>query len=407
MNQSNGHPMRAKLNRIFRPLWLPGWDTAIITGGRASGKSHAVSQFLEHLSFEAGHIILFSRYTMISAHISVIPEFVDKIELNGHEAYFNVTKTEIINTQSGSRIIFRGMHTSSGNQTAKLKSIKGLSTFILDEAEEADVESDFDIIDYSIRTKNAKNRVILVLNPTIKESWIYQRWFEDAGVQPGWNGIKNRVLYLHSSYLNNKENLNEKFLLQAEHMRKTNPEKYNHIILGGWLNRAEGVIYTNWELGAFDESLPYGFGMDFGFALSPDALIKVAVNDKEKLVYAKEMMYSTGQSSDQVIERLGQLVNKKDTIVADSADPRLIYEIKSAGFNIRKTIKKSGSVIEGIKLLQGYKIICDPSSKNLVKELNYYAWHDKKAETPISDYDHLLDALRYKVQDFNKRVFFI
>jgi len=344
---------------------------------------------------------------MISAHISVIPEFVDKIERNEHDAAFNVTKTEIHNTQSGSRIIFRGLHTSSGNQTAKLKSIKDLSTFCLDEAEEADVENDFDTIDYSIRSTKVKNRVMLVLNPTIKESWIYKRWFEEAGVQPGWNGIKNRVLYLHSSYLNNKKNLSEKFLLQAEHLKKTNPERYQHILMGGWLSRAEGVIYTNWELGQFDESLPYGFGMDFGFALSPDALVKVAVDEKKKLVYAKEMMYKTGQSSDQVIERLGQLVNKNDTIVADSADPRLIYEIKSAGFNIRKTIKKSGSVIEGIKMLQGYKIIVDPSSKNLVKELNYYAWHDKKAETPISDYDHLLDGLRYKVQDFNKRVFFV
>lgn len=391
--------MTNKINRIFKPLWQPGWSTAIITGGRASGKSHAVSQFLEHLTFEAGHVILFSRYTMISAHISVIPEFVDKIERNGHEQAFNVTKTEILNTQSGSRIIFRGMHTSSGNQTAKLKSIKDLSTFVLDEAEEADVENDFDIIDYSIRSKKAKNRVMLVLNPTIKESWIYKRWFEQAGVEPGWNGIKNNVLYLHSSYLNNKQNLSDKFIQQVEYLKQANPDKYEHVVMGGWLSRSEGVIYTNWELGQFDESLPYGYGMDFGFALSPDALVKVAVDEKRRLVYAREMMYQTGQSSDTVVEKLAQLVNKTDTIVADSADPRLIFEIKSAGFNIRKTIKKSGSVIEGIKLLQGFKIIVDPDSRNLVKELNYYAWHDKKAETPISDYDHLLDALRYKVMD--------
>ncbi len=399
--------MTIKLNRIFRPLWQPGWDTAIITGGRASGKSHAVAQFLEHLTFQSGHVILFSRYTMISAHISVIPEFNDKIERNNHDRFFNVTKTEIVNNQSGSRIIFRGMHTSSGNQTAKLKSINGLSTFVLDEAEEADVEEDFDVIDLSVREKAVKNRVIVVMNPSIKEFWIYKRFFEDAGVEPGWNGIKNQVLYIHSSYLNNKDNLAPKFIRQAEYLKKTNPEKYNHIILGGWLNRAEGVIYTNWELGEFDESLPYGYGMDFGFALSPDALVKVAIDNKLKIVYAKELMYKTGQSSDQVIIALGQLINKRDTIVADSADPRLIYEIKSAGFNIRKTIKKSGSVIEGIKLLQGFKIIVHPSSRNLVKELNYYAWHDKKAETPISDWDHLLDALRYKVQDFNKRIFFV
>jgi len=398
--------MTLKINRKFRPLWMDGWDYAVITGGRGSGKSFAVAQFIEHLTFEAGHVILFSRYTMIAASISVIPEFVDKIERNKHEAAFIVTKSEIINRQSGSRILFKGINTSSGNQTAALKSIEGLTTFLCDESEEFDSETDFDVIDYSIRAKHVKNRTLLLLNPTIKEFWIYKRWFEEAGVEPGWNGIKNRVLYIHTTYLDNIDNLAPKFINQVEHLRKTNPERYKHMILGGWLDRAEGVIYTDWELGEFNETLPFGYGMDFGFALSPDSLVKVAIDEKRKQVYAKELMYRTGQSSVMLIEQLGHLVDKKATIVADAADPRLIYEIKSAGYNIKKASKPSGSVIEGIKILQGYKIIVDPESRNLVKELNYYAWHDKKAETPIKDYDHLLDALRYNVQQFRANVFF-
>ena len=80
----------------------------IVTGGRGSGKSYNVSVFLERLSFESGHKILFSRYTMASASMSIIPEFQEKIESDFASECFDVTKTDIINTYSDSIIMFRG-----------------------------------------------------------------------------------------------------------------------------------------------------------------------------------------------------------------------------------------------------------------------------------------------------------
>ena len=88
---------------------------------------------------------------MTSAHISVIPEFLDKIELDGTGAYFKATKTDVVNLVTGSRIMFRGIKTSSGNQTAKLKSIHGVTVFVCDEAEEWTSEEEFDKIMLSIR----------------------------------------------------------------------------------------------------------------------------------------------------------------------------------------------------------------------------------------------------------------
>ena len=393
------------LHRIFKPLWKDGYDTAILTGGRASGKSHAVSQFLENLTFEPDHVILYSRYTLIAAGQSVIPEFTDKIERLNHEEAFNVTKTEIENTMSGSRIIFRGMHTSSGNQTAKLKSIQGLSTFVLDEAEEVTTPDDFDVIDYSIRSKKVKNRVILILNPTTKESWIYKRWFEEAGVQEGFCGIKNRVLYIHTTYKHNIDNLSPKFLTQVEQLRKTNPVKYNHIIEGGWLHKVEGAIYTNWRIDEYDDTIPYGFGLDFGFAYDPDALCQVAIDEKRKKVYLKQLIYENGLTTPVLIRKLRQHCNMKAKIVADSAESRLIQEIRNEGFNIHKTVKKAGSIIEGIRLLQGYEMIVDPGSIGLIKELNNYCWSDKKSETAIDDYNHLLDGIRYYVMSSYRKEF--
>ena len=217
-----------------------------------------------------------------SANISIIPEFEEKIELEGHMDYFNVNKTDIENKVTGSNILFRGIKTSSGNQTANLKSIQNTTTWVLDEAEELEDETTFDKIDESIRKKGIQNRVIILMNPTTKEHFIYKRFFEDMGVDEGFNGQKENVCYIHTTYLDNIDNLSEKFIYKAEKLKQTNPTKYHHIMMGGWLSKAEGVVFNNWRYGDYDDSLPYGYGMDFGFFPDPDVLVKVAIDEKRK-----------------------------------------------------------------------------------------------------------------------------
>ena len=141
----------------------------IITGGRGSGKSFAINTMLLLLTQEAGHTILFTRYTLRSANISIIPEFKEKIDLLNLNHLFHITKDEIINKGSGSKILFRGIKTSSGDQTANLKSLQGITTWVMDEAEELTDETIFDKIDLSVRQKAVDNRIILILNPTTKE----------------------------------------------------------------------------------------------------------------------------------------------------------------------------------------------------------------------------------------------
>ena len=138
----------------------------LVTGGRASGKSFAVSSFLERLTFEMTpvekivHQILYTRYTMVSANISIIPEFLEKAEADGTGKFFRSTRTDITNRLTNSRVMFRGLKTSSGNQTAKLKSIHGITTFVVDEAEEWVSEKEFETIMLSIRQKGIQNRII-------------------------------------------------------------------------------------------------------------------------------------------------------------------------------------------------------------------------------------------------------
>ena len=367
----------------------------ICTGGRGSGKSFSIGLLLCILTNEPNHVILFTRYTLRAAGISIIPEFLEKIELLGWQDKFHITKDEIINKQSGSRILFRGIKTSSGDQTANLKSLQGVTTWVLDEAEELTDESIFDKIDLSVRHKNTQNRVIMIMNPSTKEHWIYQRFFESKGVPSGANITLDGVTYIHSTYLDNLDNLSESYLQQIESIRTRRPEKYKHQILGGWLDKADGVIFSNWKIGEFKQVNTSVFGQDFGFSNDPTTLVETNIDTANKIIYLKLHYYKTNLTTSQ-IAHLNKQFAGDSLIVADSAEPRLITEL-SASNNIVATIKGQGSVTYGIALLQDFDLIIDPQSTELIKELNNYCWLEKKSNTPIDAYNHAIDSIRYAV----------
>jgi len=387
---------KLNLNKKYQALFNSKSRYFVITGGRGSGKSFATNTFLVLLTYEKGHRILFTRYTMTSAGMSIIPEFIEKLELMGILNQFTVTKTEIINNLTGSSIYFSGIRTSSGDQTAKLKSIQGVSSFILDEAEELTDEESFDKIDFSIRAKNVKNRCILILNPTTKENWIYQRFFQNRGVPDGFNGTKENITYIHTTYLDNIEHLSESFVNQIEDMKLRRPEKYNHQIMGGWLKRAEGVIFTDWNIGKFNDDIDSIFGMDVGFSVDESVLVEVAIDKKRKLIWLKEHYYKAGLSTTQLYE-LNRRYAGSGLTVMDNSEPRLLSELKTKGINLIPTIKKKGSILAGISLMQDHQIIIDNSSVNLIREFNNYTWKLSGA-IPIDKFNHGIDASRYAIQ---------
>jgi len=367
----------------------------VITGGRGSGKSYSINLFLLLLTYEVGHTILFTRYTLTSAHVSIIPEFIDKIETLGLHSDFYITKDEIINLKTNSKILFKGIKTSSGTQTANLKSLAGVTTWVLDEAEELTDEDTFEKIDFSIRAKDVQNRVILLLNPATKEHFIYKRFFEQKGIKEGSNVIKGDTTYIHTTYLDNYENLSESFLTQVETMKTNNAKRYEHIVLGGWLDKAEGVVFDNWEFGDFNpNNLQTTFGQDFGFSVDPTTLIEVSIDATKKIIYVRECFYKNKLDTNEIFE-LNKHYAKNNLIIADSAEPRLISELKRKGNNIKEAEKGQGSISAGIMLLLEYKIIVEHNSSNIAKELNNYTYADKTSKLVIDDFNHAIDPLRY------------
>tara|TARA_R110001632_G_scaffold59192_1_gene143938 strand:+ start:2256 stop:3467 length:1212 start_codon:yes stop_codon:yes gene_type:complete len=384
-----------KLNKKYLVLDESFARYFIVTGGRGSGKSFAVNSVLLLLTYQAGHTILFTRYTLRAAGISIIPEFIEKLELLGVIDQFKITKDEIINTGNGSKIIFRGIKTSSGDQTANLKSLQGITTWVMDEAEELNDEDIFDKIDLSVRNKIQENRVILILNPTTKEHFIYKRWFEDRGVSAGSNITKEDTTYIHTTYLDNIDNLSESYIKQIETMKVRRPNRYKHTIEGSWLDKAEGVIFTDWSIGEFQQVGKVVYGQDYGFSNDPSTLVKTSIDKENKVIYIQLCFYQTKLTTSEIA-----VLNKKfaadNLIVGDSAEPRLITEL-SRDCNVVPAIKGQGSITFGISLLQDYDLVITEDSTDLIKELNNYCWLEKKSQTPVDNFNHAIDALRYAV----------
>ena len=388
---------KIKLNPKFKPLFTDDSRYYIATGGRGSSKSFSISTMILLLTFEQGHNVLFTRYTMSSASTSIIPEMTEKIEILGLEDHFIVNKTDITNKATGNRIYFRGLKVGSGNQTAALKSLNGITTWILDEAEEMPDPLLFDKIDLSVRSKDAQNRVIMVMNPATKAHWIYNRFFASRGLQGGENVKHEDTTYIHTTYEDNIKHLDDTFLANIERMKLERPAEYKAQILGGWRDVAEGVIFNNWSIGAFDDRGDhYGIGLDFGFSNDPSAGTLVSINVKARTIHLREVMYDTGLTTSDIAKQLARH-GKSTLTIGDSAEPRLLHELKhSHGLNIKPSIKGQGSINLGIALLQEYKLIIDPKSRNLITEANNYVWKDGK-DVAADSYNHLWDGIRYFV----------
>ena len=384
-------------NIALSPKYIPVFQEKsryfVVTGGRGSGKSFGIAVFLLNLTYEEGHKVLFTRFTLTSAAASIIPEFIEKIDLMDVNADFRITKDEIINLTTGSSIMFKGIRTSSGNQTAALKSLSGVTTFVLDEAEELTDEDVFSKIDLSIRSQLRDNRVILILNPTTKEHWIYQRFFLYPNVRAGKNTTKGDTTYIHTTFEDNKKHLSDSYLDQLYDLKRRNIQKFEHQILGGWLEKQEGTIISDWRVGTYVPTELTCYGQDFGFSTDLTTLVKISIDREERNVYVKEIFGKSGLSTSNIIFRNKRAAGT-DLIICDNSEPRLVSEMKKSGLNIKPTIKKSGSILSGIALMQDYTLVVDKSSTGIIREINNYVWAERNAK-PIEKWNHYIDAIRY------------
>jgi len=246
-----------------------------------------------------------------------------------------------------------------------------------------------------------KDQIFIDYNPAA------EYWLNTEGVDKYEDAI-----VLHSTFLDNHDNITDSQINDLLKAKEKHDEEIKRDVNGYWYNywrvyglglegAISGSIFNNWKLGEFDDNLPFGYCIDFGYK-DPFTCTKVAVDQKTMTIYVEQIIYKSELSPNDIIKLMNALgISKKAFIVADSADPTQIRGLAQEGFNIVPAKKEK--VIIGIRDLQNYTIIICGESPDIEKEHRNYVWLDKRGEVPIDDWNHYFDPLRYFLK-FAKQV---
>lgn len=391
----------------YKPLVRLSTRYAVVTGGRGSGKSFAIASILlARTNQYKGKTILFTRYTLTNAEVSIMPEFIDKIERGNLQEHFHQSGNTITNLDTGTSILFRGIKTSSGINTAALKSIPNLVLWVNDESEELVDEQTFDTIDLSIRDTDEHCEVWLVLNPADVGHFIYRKFFAAYGVDGGFNGVRDDVTFIHTSYLDNLDNLSPDYVERAERLKVSDPDKYAHLWLGEWARNKDGLVYPDWiEISPeqYPNTLPQWYGLDWGYK-DPTAVVRECYDPLTGTLYVRQVaMLHESVPADVAPVIIADAATfgyrPQDCIIyCDSANPAGRDELRR-GFSLNAVDADKRDKNYQCGWLRAFRVCyCGADIK---REVSVYSYEPSKydktvySNTPQDGNDHQLDALRY------------
>jgi phage terminase large subunit len=244
-------------------------------------------------------------------------------------------------------------------------------------------------------------QIVLTFNPWNEKHWMKKRW---------WDQKDEMADVFRTDYRSN-EFIDDADIHFFEQMKVKNPRRYKVEGLGEW-GIAEGLVFDNWEESNFDKDqiikdrpgIKSAFGLDFGYTADPSGFICSLVDLDKKEIYIFDEFYKRGMLNNEIADEIRYKGYAKEKIVADSAEPKSIDEIKGYGIHrIRAARKGKDSITNGIQFLKQFKIIIHPSCTNTILEFNNYAFDTKDGSvvnTPIDSYNHLIDPLRYSVEEY-------
>lgn len=300
---------------------------------------------------------------------------------------------------TGQKIYFRGL-----DDPLKITSITTevgvLSWMWLEEAYEITSESDFDTLYESMLgdcPEGLFKQVTLTFNPWNQSSWLKKRFFD----MPDEDTLAITTNYLCNEWLSSEDKK------VFEKMAKNNPRRYQVAGLGEW-GVTDGLIYENWHEKEFSlddvRSYTVAVGLDFGYVQDPSALFVGFVDTKGRKLYVWDEFYEKGMSNKAIAEKIKTIGYSKERIIADSAEPKSIDELKGFGLRVFPARKGKDSIMNGVQFIQDFEIIVHPRCVNFITEISNYTWDtDKlgnKINKPIDDFNHLMDAMRYALERF-------
>lgn len=373
----------------------------IYFGSAGSGKSQFITQKLIVKALNDKRRILVARKVARSNEASTFQLFKDILSQFKILDMCQVNKTtQRITLPNNSEILFTGI-----DDQEKLKSITGITDIWVEEATEITKE-DFLQLNLRLRAKQPNLQLLCSFNPVSKANWVYKMWFADEAKVD-----KETTFILHTTYKDNRF-LPKDYIEAIESYKETDLAYYKIYALGEFAS-LDKLVFTNWEIGtcgaAFDDrqrplpQLELLCGLDFGFVNDKTAFTSSLLDQENKIIYLYDAWGSTGMLNNQIADKIIDTGFSKSVIIADSAEPKSIEEIKECGVPKMKPAKKGkGSILSGIQKLKAYKIIINPDLEEVIEEFSNYSWKkDKSGEyinEPVDEWNHYIDALRYSLQ---------
>ena len=392
----------------YRDFWNFKGRYRVCKGSRASKKSKTTAlNFITRIMEYPGANLLVVRKTFRTLKDSCFTELKWAIHRLGVDEWWEIKESplEMTYKPTGQKIYFRGLDDPL-KVTSITVDVGTLCWMWLEEAYEITNEDDFNVLDESIRgqvTDGLFKQITITFNPWNEHHWLKRRFFDVHD---------DDILAKTTNYLCN-EFLDKADIKVFETMKNNNPRRYKVAGLGEW-GIVDGLVFENWEEQNFEldeikriSGIKSAFGMDFGYTNDPSTLFCGMVDLTGKTIYVFDEMYGYGMSNTKIYNTVFDMGYAKEKIIADCANPKDIDHLRELGLrNIRGSRKGKDSVNNGIQYIQDFRIIIHPSCVNFKTEISNYTWDtDKfgnKVNKPVDDFNHLMDAMRYALQDFIK-----
>ena len=395
----------------YKEFWNSKHRYLVVKGGRGSKKSTTTALKILWLimKYPLSNALVIRRVfnTLRDSCWTQLKWGAERLQVS-HLWKFNLSPLSAEYLPTGQKIFFRGLDNSMSITSITVD--KGVLNFVwFEEFFQVENEDDFNRIDMSIRGELPEGyfkQIICTFNPWA-ENWIKRRFFD----------VKDdNVLALTTTYKNN-EWLGPDDIALFEQMKIRNPRRYR-IEGEGEFGIAEGLVYENFVEQEFDymeiskrKNAKAVFGLDWGYSTDPTAFIAAIVDQDAKEIYVFDDHYQKAMTNQDIAAMIKYKGYAKEQIIGDSSEPKSIEELRRAGImRIKPAAKGPDSIRNGIQFIQDFKIYVHPKCENTLIELSNYCWDTKDGvaiNKPIDAYNHLMDALRYSMEQIKKKELFI
>ena len=367
--------LKIKTNIVYDHLLISDKKIVVEQGGTRSGKTYNIILWIifEYCTNNKNKVITICRKSFPSLRATVLRDFINILqEYNCYnERFHNKSNSEY--HLFGNLVEFISL-----DQPQKIRGRKRDLLFI-NEANELFFE------DWQQLIFRTQERIILDFNPSDEYHWIYDKVL-----------TREDCAFFKTTYLDNPF-VEDSIKKEIERLRDTD-EQYWQIYGLGERSASRSTIFKYSEVNHIPvDATLIAYGMDFGYTNDPTTLVSIYTQDHN--LYVKEHLYRTQMNTSEISQFLKDEKLLSNPIYADSAEPRLISELRKMGHNIFSSIKGRDSVNAGIDLLKRYKIHILSSSSNAISEFRNYKWKEDKAgmltNVPEDKHNHIIDPCRY------------